>query len=64
MSNRMPDCAAELRERLFKQSGDEDIRAVENLELENFELRNEVTRLTLHNATLRRMLVNRGLKFQ
>jgi len=64
MSSRMSDCPAELKARLFKQSGDGEIRAPANLELENFELRNEVTRLTLHNATLRRMLTNRGLKAQ
>ncbi|MBV8764324.1 MAG: hypothetical protein JOZ66_05365 [Hyphomicrobiales bacterium] len=64
MSNRMSDCPAELKARLFKQGGDGEIRAPANLELENFELRNEVTRLTLHNATLRRMLTNRGLKAQ
>ena len=62
MSNRGTDCAAELGIRIFRKSGDEDIRTIQALELENFELRNEVTRLTVHNATLRRMLKNRGLK--
>ena len=55
MSNRVSEGAAELNARLFKNS-DDDIRAIESLERENFELRNEVTRLAMHNATLRRML--------
>jgi hypothetical protein len=63
MSNRATDCAAELGVRLFKKS-DDHIRAIESLERENFELRNEVTRLTVHNATLRRMLTNRSVKPQ
>jgi hypothetical protein len=63
MSNRATDCAAELGVRLFKKS-DDHIRAIESLERENFELRNEVTRLTVHNATLRRMLTNRSVKSQ
>ena len=62
MSNRGTDCAAELGIRIFRKSGDEDKRTIQSLELENFELRNEVTRLTVHNATLRQMLKNRGLK--
>jgi hypothetical protein len=62
MSNRGTDCAAELGIRIFRKSGDEDIRTIQALELENFELRNEITRLTVHNATLRQMLKNRGLK--
>jgi len=64
MSNRVSDCAAELRFRIFKQREDDDMRAIENLQVENFDLRNEVTRLTVHNATLRRMLTNRTLKPQ
>jgi hypothetical protein len=62
MSNRGTDCAAELGIRIFRKSGDEDIRTIQALELENFELHNEITRLTVHNATLRQMLKNRGLK--
>jgi hypothetical protein len=62
MSNGGTDCAAELGIRIFRKSGDEDKRTIQSLELENFELRNEVTRLTVHNATLRQMLKNRGLK--
>jgi hypothetical protein len=63
MSNHVSDCTAQLEARLFKNS-DDDVRAIESLERENFELRNEVTRLGLHNATLRRMLTNRTLKSQ
>jgi hypothetical protein len=66
MSNRVTDvtdCTAELGVCLFKKS-DDDIRAIESWERDNFELRNEVIRLTLHNATLRRMLAKRGLKAQ
>ena len=62
MSNRGTDCAAELGIRILRKSGDEDIRTIQALELENFELRNEITRLTVHNATLRQILKNRGLK--
>jgi hypothetical protein len=32
------------------------MRRIEALEVDNFELRDEITRLTLHNTTLRRML--------
>jgi hypothetical protein len=63
MSNRATDCATELGVRLFKKN-DDDIKAIETLERENFELRNEVTRLTVHNATLRGMLANRNPKPQ
>jgi len=62
MSNRVSDCAAELRFRNFKQRGDDDLRTIRHLELENFDLRNEITRLTVHNATLRRMLSNRNAR--
>jgi hypothetical protein len=31
-------------------------RKIQALEVDNFELRDEITRLTLHNTTLRRML--------
>ena len=61
MSNRVSDFAAQLEARVFKNS-DDDVRAIESLERENLELRNEVTRLSLHNATLRRMLANPILK--
>jgi len=38
----------------------EDTRKIETLEADNFELRDEITRLTLHNTTLRRMLKLEG----
>jgi hypothetical protein len=56
MSSRLTDHAADLGVKIFKNRGNEDIIRIESLEFENFELRNEVTRLTVHNATLRRML--------
>ncbi len=63
MSDRVSECAAEAGTRLFKDS-DDDLRVIESLERENFELRNEVTRLSLHNATLRRILRVRTPKSQ
>jgi|HubBroStandDraft_6_1064221.scaffolds.fasta_scaffold2788011_2 hypothetical protein len=62
MSSRVTDYAADLGVRIFKIGGNDDARTIEALELENFELRNEVTRLTVHNATLRRMLKIEPLK--
>jgi hypothetical protein len=38
-----------------KQENDES-RRIAALEVDNFELRDEITRLTVHNITLRRML--------
>jgi hypothetical protein len=64
MSNRLTDCAAGLGVRICKSHGDDHARKIESLEFENFELRNEVTRLTLHNATLRRMLKIETAKFE
>jgi hypothetical protein len=40
---------------LQKQEND-DWRRIETLEVDNFKLRDEITRLTVHNSTLRRML--------
>ena len=34
----------------------DDWRRIEALEADNFKLRDEITRLTVHNSTLRRML--------
>jgi hypothetical protein len=34
----------------------DDRRRIEALEVDNFKLRDEITRLTVHNSTLRRML--------
>jgi hypothetical protein len=34
----------------------EEVRQIEALETDNFKLRNQITALELHNATLRRML--------
>jgi hypothetical protein len=38
---------------IFRSRENEAVRKIEMLEADNFELRNEITRLTLHNATLR-----------
>jgi hypothetical protein len=38
----------------------EDTRRIEALEVDNFKLRDQITRLTLHNSTLRRMLKVEG----
>ena len=38
---------------IFRNRDNEAIRKIEMLEADNFELRNEITRLTLHNETLR-----------
>jgi hypothetical protein len=39
-----------------REAGNDRMREIEALEADNFELRDQVTRLKLHNATLRRML--------
>jgi hypothetical protein len=39
-----------------RPQGSDKTGEIEALEAENYELRNQVTRLKLHNATLRRML--------
>jgi hypothetical protein len=64
MSNRGTDCVAILIAEISNKGGNVDVQRIEALEVENFELRNEVTRLTVHNATLRRMLTNRSAKHQ
>jgi hypothetical protein len=40
---------------IFRERDNEIMRKIEMLEADNFELRNEITRLSLHNATLRRL---------
>jgi hypothetical protein len=43
---------------IFRSRENENVRKIEMLEADNFELRNEVTRLSLHNATLRRLTLH------
>jgi hypothetical protein len=40
----------------IQKNENDDRRKIEALEVDNFELRDEITRLTMHNTTLRRML--------
>jgi hypothetical protein len=40
----------------IQRKDNDNTRRIEALEVDNFELRDEITRLTLHNITLRRML--------
>jgi hypothetical protein len=44
----------------LKAPEDDDWRRIEALEADNFKLRDEITRLTVHNSTLRRMLKLEG----
>jgi len=41
---------------IFQRCDKDKARKIELLEFVNFELRNQIVRLTLHNATLRKML--------
>ncbi|SDR54729.1 hypothetical protein SAMN05444161_5771 [Rhizobiales bacterium GAS191] len=43
---------------IFRNRDNENIRKIEMLEADNYELRNEVTRLRLHNETLRRITLH------
>jgi hypothetical protein len=40
----------------IQRKDNDNTRRIEALEVDNFVLRDEITRLTLHNITLRRML--------
>ncbi len=56
MPDRLTSYVTEREATFFQSRQNENIKKIEMLEADNFELRDEITRLTLHNATLRRML--------
>jgi uncharacterized protein YicC (UPF0701 family) len=60
----MPDhlaaCLTISKLTVTKGQENERLRKIAALEARNFDLRNQITRLQLHNATLRRMLKLKG----